>query len=104
MKNPATPGLSYLASTEWLLPSYLVVCRAIGGVDVRVPDALVAVQAHAEADVGDDPVRELGLDLRRQYFQGIAAELARGHLRDIRKADRRGPGGQSQAGSPLSLS
>lgn len=52
----------------------------IRGVDVRVPDRLVAVQAQAETDVGDDPVRELCLYLRRQHVQSIAAELARGHL------------------------
>ena len=39
------------------------------------------MQADAEADVGDDPVRELGLYLRRQHVQGIATELARGYLR-----------------------
>lgn len=63
----------------------LVVRSAVGGVDVRVPDALIAVQADAEPDVGDDPVRELGLYLRRQHVQGVAAELARGNLRSEKK-------------------
>lgn len=60
--------------------SCLVVRGAIRWVDVRVADFLVAVQAQAETDVGDDPVRKLRLDLRRQHVQSIAAELARGDL------------------------
>lgn len=60
--------------------SCLVVRGTIRRVDVRVPDALVAVQANAEAHVGDDPVGELFLYLCRQHIQGLSAELAGGHL------------------------
>lgn len=61
--------------------AYLVVRSTIRGVNVGIPDALVAVQTDAEANVGDDPVCELGLYLCRENVQRIAAERAWSDLR-----------------------
>lgn len=53
---------------------------AIGRIDVGVAYALVAVQTHAEPNIGDHSVSELGFNLRGQNLQGIATELSRSDL------------------------
>ena len=60
---------------------YLVVCSTIRGVNVGIPDALVAVQTYTEANVGDHPVGKLGLYLCRQNVERIAAERTWSDLR-----------------------